>query len=71
MSQHLIDEEPDPKQIKPVDQTEEATNLDEEATNQDQDEEEISEEETMEIGMASTANSAKFQGTDKRNAGKG
>jgi hypothetical protein len=70
-SQLSIDEGPDPKTIKPVDQTEEATTPDEEAINQDQAEEEIPEVETTATGMANTVTSAKFRGTDKRNAAKG
>ncbi len=61
-----IDEGPDPKQTKPVDQTEEIITPDEEAINQDQDEEEVTEPETMATGMASTAISAKPKGTDRK-----
>jgi hypothetical protein len=55
-----------------VDKTEEATTPDEEDINQDQaEEQEIPEVETTATGMANTATSAKFRGTDKRNATKG
>ncbi len=43
MSLPSIDEGPDPKRTKLVDQTEEIITLDEEDINQDQDEEEITE----------------------------
>ncbi len=64
-----IDEGPDPKPIRPVDQTEEVTAPVEGAIKPDQAEEEIME--TTATGIASTATSAKSRGTDKKNAGKG
>ncbi len=70
MSQHLINKEPDPKQIKLVDQTEEATAPDKEAINPDQDKEEITEPETTATRTASTATSAKLKGTDRRSVEK-
>ncbi len=71
MSQLSVDEGPGPKQTKLVDKTEETTALDKEAINPDQDEEEITEAETTATGTASTATSARFRGTDKRNVKKG
>jgi hypothetical protein len=65
------DEGPDPETIKPVDKTEEAITPDEEDINQDQAKEEILEVETTATGMANTATSAKFRGTDKKNAARG
>jgi hypothetical protein len=70
-SQLSIDEGPGPEATKPVDKTEEATTPDEEDINQDQAKEEILEVETTATGMANTATSAKFRGTNKRNAGRG
>jgi hypothetical protein len=55
-----------------VDRTEEVTTLDEEDINQDQGEEPATPEaETTTTGMANTATSAKFRGTNKRSAAKG
>ncbi len=72
MSRLLIDEGPDPELPTPVDRTEEVTTPDEEDINQDQAEEPATPEaETTATGMASTATSAKFRGTAKRNAAKG
>jgi hypothetical protein len=50
-----------------VDQTKEIITPDEEDISQDQDEEEITEPETKATGTASTATSANFKGTDRKN----
>ena len=75
MSLPSIDEGPDPKRTKLVDQTEEIITLDEEDINQDQDEEEITEPDITATGtanIATTANSQDyFQDHEDRNDGIG
>ena len=71
-SQLSTEEGPDPGRIKPAEQAEGITTLDEEDTNQDQAEVPATPEaETTITEMANTAISANFRATDRKNAGKG